>query len=511
MSLLDGSPVFVVGAQRSGTTWVQRLLAAHPAIVSGQESHLFSGYLAPLWQRWQMERDQRASGRTVGLGCYVTEEEFVEELRRLTRRVFARLERAKPGARLLVEKTPDHGLHLPLIRRLFPDAIIIHVLRDGRDVAASLRDASRQPWGRTWASGSAEAAGRRWVEWVGAIRRGLDGFSRTRTVRYEDLAADGPAVLGELYRFLGAPLPPHLIKSIYQLWQFGASTAGGPDSLVLEGDCRGKAPGEPEGFFRRGRPGGWKTDLSSEEQAAVQAVAGELLAELGYPCEPAGAAPAGEVSNRFISLAAPDDLLWARPNRLGVLDSTNAQMLPRERLYLYATILALAPERCLEVGVSQGGSTRIIHAALTDLGRGRLVALDPEPALAYPAETLADVVTFLTGPSPAALEQARDLAGGLFDFVLLDGDHSEEGVRRDLDGLAAVTRPGALILAHDAYCPSVAAGIKAALKGGTGYVDVGVVSTTRHPGRVGNNEVVFAGFRLLVRTEQGGAGLCRAA
>jgi hypothetical protein len=49
-------------------------------------------------------------------------------------------------------------------------------------------------------------------------------------------------------------------------------------------------------------------------------------------------------------------------------------MLQRERLYLYATILALAPERCLEIGVSQGGSTRIIHATLQDLSRGRPVA-----------------------------------------------------------------------------------------------------------------------------------------
>ena len=492
MSLLDQSPVIIVGAQRSGTTWVQRLLAAHPAVVSGQESHLFSGYLAPLWERWRAERDGRASGRTVGLACYVTEAEISGGVPAAAHRLLAPVGRAKPGARLLVEKTPDHGLHLPLIRRLFPDAIIVHVLRDGRDVAASLRDASRRPWGRAWASGSAEDGARRWVEWVTAIRRGLEGFSRTRTVRYEDLAADGPAALAELYRFLGAPLPPHLVKSIYERGQFGRA-AGVPDCLVLEGECRGAAPGEPDGFFRRGRPGAWKTDLSGGEQEAVQAVAGELLAELGYARDapaPAdeGMTPGAETADAprpFVSAVPRDDILWTRPRHTNVLDDSNAQMLPRERLYLYATVMALAPERCLEVGVSQGGSTRIIHAALADLGRGRLVALDPEPALTYPPEGLRDFVTFLTGPSPAALGQARDLAGGPFDFVLLDGDHSEEGVRRDLEGLAAVTRPGALVLAHDAYCPSVAAGIEAALRAGSGYSDAGVVSTTRHAGASG--------------------------
>ena len=78
--------------------------------------------------------------------------------------------------------------------------------------------------------------------------------------------------------------------------------------------------------------------------------------------------------NPFVSTAAPDDVLWTQPSRLSIIHSTNAQMLQRERLYLYATILALAPERCLEIGVSQGGSTRIIHATLQDLSRGRPVA-----------------------------------------------------------------------------------------------------------------------------------------
>src|SRR5258707_1139069 len=83
MSLLDRSPVFIVGAQRSGTSWVQRMLCAHPHIVGGQESHLFSGYLAPLWQRWNTERDLRDGGsRTIGLACYLTEDELAEECRR---------------------------------------------------------------------------------------------------------------------------------------------------------------------------------------------------------------------------------------------------------------------------------------------------------------------------------------------------------------------------------------------------------------------------------------------
>ena len=39
-------PLFIVGAPRSGTTWVQRLLTAHPRIVGGTESHLFNALSA---------------------------------------------------------------------------------------------------------------------------------------------------------------------------------------------------------------------------------------------------------------------------------------------------------------------------------------------------------------------------------------------------------------------------------------------------------------------------------
>jgi LPS sulfotransferase NodH len=282
MTLLDRGPVFVVGAQRSGTTWVQRLLAAHPSIVAGQESHLFSGYLASLWHRWEVEREASAVGRTVGLACYLTEDEFVEELRRLAHRVLGTLERVKPQATLLVEKTPDHGLHLPLIARVFPGAIVVHVLRDGRDVAASLRAASRRPWGERWAPASVEEAARRWVGWVRTIERDLGRFPRTRTVRYEELSADSGAVLGQLFEFLGVPLPAPTVKAICERWEFRASLAGGEDSLMLQGAARGQVSPEPDGFFRSGRPGGWRSDLSLQEQVAVHAIAGELLGELGY-------------------------------------------------------------------------------------------------------------------------------------------------------------------------------------------------------------------------------------
>jgi hypothetical protein len=163
-----------------------------------------------------------------------------------------------------------------------PRRDVVHVLRDGRDVAASLRDASRQPWGASWATPSAEDGARRWLLWVRTIQRDIVQFPRSCTVRYEDLLARGRDQLAELYEAVGAQLPLHEVGAIYDRWGFEASATGGADSLVVDGACRGERPGEPDGFFRRGRSGAWQTDLSVSEQVLVHAIAGDLLRELGY-------------------------------------------------------------------------------------------------------------------------------------------------------------------------------------------------------------------------------------
>lgn len=176
-------------------------------------------------------------------------------------------------------------------------------------------------------------------------------------------------------------------------------------------------------------------------------------------------------------------LLWARPNRLKppAVPSPLAHLVPREQVLLYSLVFAYAPERCLEVGVKNGGGSRIIHAALSDLSRGRLIGLDPAPELKLDWNDLADRATLLIGLSPDDLPRAVDAAGGLFDFVFLDGDHCPAGVERDLEGLAAATSPGAMILCHDAHYHGVIAGIAAAISRGLPFDDLGLLARAPNP------------------------------
>src|SRR5579859_4394270 len=169
--------LFVVGCPRSGTTWVQRLLASHPRIRTGQESDVFDQYIGPQLRAWEQELNPEASGRGgVGLGCYFQDADF----RRLLKGYLVQLlepmvGRLAPGE-LFLEKTPGHVLFIPEIHALLPRARFIHVLRDARDTVASLLGASRS-WGRAWAPRQARQAAWTWVNHVQAARQAQRALS----------------------------------------------------------------------------------------------------------------------------------------------------------------------------------------------------------------------------------------------------------------------------------------------------------------------------------------------
>jgi predicted O-methyltransferase YrrM len=179
----------------------------------------------------------------------------------------------------------------------------------------------------------------------------------------------------------------------------------------------------------------------------------------------------------------------------------HADQKPRERVLLYALVFALAPQRCLEIGVRWGGGSRIIHAALSDLNHGHLVSIDPEPALEFKWASIEDRATLIIGRSPEDLHRCTVAAGGLFDFVFVDGLHTEDAVRNDLRGVAEVATPGATILCHDAYHPPVQRGIDRALAEGAPFTDHGMLATTRNDGiRVETGKTVtYGGVRMLRR------------
>lgn len=253
-SALRDRLVLVVGARRSGTNWLQRVLASHPEVVAiPSETYLFSHGIAPL-----AERMQHAAPRLARTGAiYAEPDEFADATRDLCDRILlGAARRLDPDARLIVERTPWHAHHLGLIAGIYPDAHVLHIIRDGRDVARSI---AAQSWGP---STLAEAA-REWRDTVTAARTA--GGPRYRELRYERLLADTAHQTAELLGSLGLEASEEMVA---------AALAEAEIPFNVD-------PGDPSVGA-----GKWRSALGPRELAEVEREVGPLLAELGYEPSP---------------------------------------------------------------------------------------------------------------------------------------------------------------------------------------------------------------------------------
>ncbi len=261
--------IFLVGCPRSGTTWLQQLLGAHPAIATAQESHLFNHILAPIYARW--DRLVRVDmGRRIGLPAYLTEGELDAVVRCLVHQVLSRAADYAPG-RLFLEKTPGHILHIALIDRVFPAARFIHLLRRPADVVESLL-AARKSWGRNWAPRNSAHAAYTWRQAIRAGQRQLAALDpeRWRQLRYESLREDPGAELERLLGFLGLEGGPEILARMLE----------GMGALPLYGHfaaTEGDTHREPRGF-RRSQKG----RLGPAQRLLVHLICQPYKGRLGY-------------------------------------------------------------------------------------------------------------------------------------------------------------------------------------------------------------------------------------
>lgn len=258
---------FLVGAPRSGTTWVQRLLQSHPAICGGEESHFFTFFSHALNEADRMAANEQ---RRIGPLAFCSRARFEDGMRQLWDTIFEDLYADHPNALVHLEKTPFHALCLPDVVRLFPEARIIYLARDSRAVAASLVHAGRS-WGSYWAPSDFRGAAREWYRHAAAATRFRDAHPDHPflTIRYEDALEDTPAVLGRMLDFL---LPegtdPQLAAT---LERFEAGQA---------------ARSDPGGFARiRGREG-WREDMPLWAKLTTWRRTRHMMKELGYDITP---------------------------------------------------------------------------------------------------------------------------------------------------------------------------------------------------------------------------------
>jgi hypothetical protein len=273
------SAAFLIGCARSGTSILGEALAAHPRVQYRFE-------LSPLWQRIFPDADDDR----------LEAERATPELARECYEALASEARLGPG-QILLEKNPKHVLRVRFLARLFPWARFVHLLRDGRDTAASLMFRNRgASWGHLRVPGWRDLlahypnenhirCAHQWRLAVEAAREGARSLppGAWREVRYEELLREPRVVVESVLSFLGLDLVPAVAAFLPKIQNAtrGSYHARKQVRHYVENHTR--------------RVGRYRENLSAEQLAEVEAACGDLLRALGYlHAGGAGAAPGGQ-------------------------------------------------------------------------------------------------------------------------------------------------------------------------------------------------------------------------
>ena len=145
------------------------------------------------------------------------------------------------------------------------------------------------------------------------------------------------------------------------------------------------------------------------------------------------------------------------PCWLDVVQVAPAWLTRAERLMLFTLAFSLRPKCYIEIGTFQGGSALIVCRALDALeSDGRMYLVDPAPKIAPETwERIRHRARLYQGHSPDILEVVAAEAGGRFDLIFIDRDHSYKGVLRDAEGVLPYVEPGSYIIFHDIFFEDV--------------------------------------------------------
>jgi len=271
-------PIFVVGMPRSGTTLFSSMLNAHPDIAISPETHFYTRCRAPEARRPQAMGEvwtclqQQPGFRDMAFTD--------EERRRIQERI-----QAGPAAPAEVlravettyaerteatawgEKTPDHLPHVPTMLQDFPEAVVVAIVRDPRDVCLSLRG---MPWNYDALPESA-LKWRRYARLTERFRRAHP--NHVREVQYEALLADPEREIRRVLDWMGAPF----------------------DSSVLAFHRREDGPADPERepWKKKAHQSidpenkeKWRDRMTPGERVVVEAIAGPMMTEKHYATPP---------------------------------------------------------------------------------------------------------------------------------------------------------------------------------------------------------------------------------
>lgn len=291
---------FILGHARSGTTILMRLTRLHPEVHCNYQAHFFTR--APLLKSlvdtpeaadWLSRKSNRWNrGRDLSPLVMRAAADFIMER-----------DAAREGKRIVGDKSPSSTIHGQVARdthAIYPDAKLIYIVRDGRDVLvserfrnfvedskfltaedrriiedlkrgqASFTDGRRSIFTETFI----REIGQRWADDLSEI----DSEARRLypnsyySLRYEDLLARPFAEMTKLWSFLGVQeVDPALEAEIQQ--EMGQN---------LDEEWQARRASEIASFLPKGKAGNWRNLFTPRDRQAFKAAAGEVLVKWNY-------------------------------------------------------------------------------------------------------------------------------------------------------------------------------------------------------------------------------------
>lgn len=290
---------FILGHARSGTTILMRLTRLHPEVHCNYQAHFFTR--APMLKslvdtpeaaEWLSRKSNRWNrGRDLSPLVMRAAADFIMER-----------DAAREGKRIVGDKSPSSTIHGQVVRdahAIYPDAKLIYIVRDGRDVLISERfrnfvedskfltaedrriiadlkrdqtpftDGTRSIFTDTFIRQIAQ----RWAEDVNEIdaegRRlyGKNYFS----LRYEDLLTDPFTEMQKLWAFLGVSTEASLETEIQK--EMGQN---------LDEEWQARRASDIASFLPKGKAGNWRNMFTAHDRAVFKEIAGEVLVKWGY-------------------------------------------------------------------------------------------------------------------------------------------------------------------------------------------------------------------------------------
>ena len=269
-------PFFIVANDRSGTTMLRLILDRDPTVAIPTESMILSDFAAvrsrgslgdrqraqafadrvwrhPKVRLWQLD------GGSPRIPNGLTSDEAYRYSVEAPYKAYA----AQHGARRFADKTPPYVFIIDELLAVWPDAKIINVVRDGRDVALSVM-------GLPFGANNAWAAARDWAEGIRAgLKAEVDHPEHVMTVRYEDLVQHPREQVERICRFVDIPFDMQLLN--------------------IEDTDEAKLVADQAEWFEKvwegistSSVGKWVNGMQLDDQRIFEAVAGEELTALGY-------------------------------------------------------------------------------------------------------------------------------------------------------------------------------------------------------------------------------------